>query len=397
LIEKLLNEYDIYNILYYLVYLMEKTDINNTLINYILNNNKLSILFYWELYHYLSITYNTKQYDFYNKLITYYNSKFVNKTMINTYKLINDIINNKFISFKNYNECYYFFDKSKKIKSLTIQKNIKSKSKPLLLIINLDDNTEKKILLKRGMIYRESVLLNLISFFKADLSLDIVTYNHIKLWNEYMLIEFVPNSNTLYNISKSYNLTNYIYNMNTERSISEIRNKFITSLSFYSVFCYIFGIGDRHLDNIMITNDGYLFHIDFEYIFGEDPKIISPSLRITNEMIDLCGGYDSDDYKKFLKKSNEIYNSIKFYYQFIVLNIYYLKRHDNIDFDKVMYYINTHLNNYNLVYDNNFNYVIEKNINQSNFIDFLHYHCKEATIQKGLFSIYNGFKNSLSS
>ena len=59
------------------------------------------------------------------------------------------------------------------------------------------------------------------------------------------------------------------------------------------------GIGDRHLDNIMMLPTGNLFHIDFGYIFGRDPKPMAPPIRFTREMADAMGGVNSEDYRLF--------------------------------------------------------------------------------------------------
>jgi hypothetical protein len=51
------------------------------------------------------------------------------------------------------------------------------------------------------------------------------------------------------------------------------------------VITYILGIGDRHNDNLMLRSEGNLFHIDFGFILGADPKIFPPPFKLTSQVI----------------------------------------------------------------------------------------------------------------
>ena len=73
---------------------------------------------------------------------------------------------------------------------------------------------------------------------------------------------------------------------------------FLRSCAGYCVITYLLGVGDRHLDNLMLCPDGRLFHIDFGYLFGRDPKqwlgAPPPAMKLSKELTDAMGGTGMD-------------------------------------------------------------------------------------------------------
>lgn len=79
----------------------------------------------------------------------------------------------------------------------------------------------------------------------------------------------------------------------------DVMDTYVKSCAGYSVITYILGVGDRHLDNLLLHQSGSFFHCDFSFILGSDPKKFLP-LRITEDMVFGMGGKESDNYARFL-------------------------------------------------------------------------------------------------
>eukprot|EP00584_Thalassiosira_punctigera_P004862 CAMPEP_0172528256 /NCGR_PEP_ID=MMETSP1067-20121228/2704_1 /TAXON_ID=265564 ORGANISM="Thalassiosira punctigera, Strain Tpunct2005C2" /NCGR_SAMPLE_ID=MMETSP1067 /ASSEMBLY_ACC=CAM_ASM_000444 /LENGTH=1254 /DNA_ID=CAMNT_0013312137 /DNA_START=70 /DNA_END=3834 /DNA_ORIENTATION=- len=79
----------------------------------------------------------------------------------------------------------------------------------------------------------------------------------------------------------------------------DVMATYVKSCAGYCVITYLLGVGDRHLDNILLHQNGHLLHCDYSFILGQDPKTYLP-MRITEEMIKGFGGRESDNFAKFL-------------------------------------------------------------------------------------------------
>ena len=79
----------------------------------------------------------------------------------------------------------------------------------------------------------------------------------------------------------------------------DVMDTFVKSCAGYSVCTYVLGVGDRHLDNLLLHQSGHFFHCDYSFILGKDPKKYLP-MRITQDMINGMGGWKSDNFCQFL-------------------------------------------------------------------------------------------------
>lgn len=73
-----------------------------------------------------------------------------------------------------------------------------------------------------------------------------------------------------------------------------IHDNYLRSSAGYSVLTYVLGVGDRHLENLLLTDTGHLFHVDFTYVFGRDPKPFPPPMKLCREMVEAMSGVAMD-------------------------------------------------------------------------------------------------------
>eukprot|EP00326_Haptolina_ericina_P040466 CAMPEP_0181254842 /NCGR_PEP_ID=MMETSP1096-20121128/48823_1 /TAXON_ID=156174 ORGANISM="Chrysochromulina ericina, Strain CCMP281" /NCGR_SAMPLE_ID=MMETSP1096 /ASSEMBLY_ACC=CAM_ASM_000453 /LENGTH=324 /DNA_ID=CAMNT_0023352913 /DNA_START=131 /DNA_END=1102 /DNA_ORIENTATION=+ len=91
----------------------------------------------------------------------------------------------------------------------------------------------------------------------------------------------------------------------------EILETFVKSCAGYCVAMYVLGVGDRHLDNLMLRSNGALFHIDFGFMLGRDPKPFPPPMKLCKEMVEAMGGADSKLYERFRLYCCEAFNILR--------------------------------------------------------------------------------------
>lgn len=126
---------------------------------------------------------------------------------------------------------------------------------------------------------------------RAALNLCLTPYSILATSPTSGLLEFVDNAMPISQILSSNNgsILQYFQSVAPQKGakydvVPDVMSTYVRSCAGYCVITYLLGVGDRHLDNIMLRTSGHFFHIDFGFIFGRDPKPLPPAFRLTREV-----------------------------------------------------------------------------------------------------------------
>ncbi|KAI0597262.1 phosphatidylinositol 3 [Biscogniauxia sp. FL1348] len=220
----------------------------------------------------------------------------------------------------------------------------KSSLSPIMVTFKTVSGSKYPILFKTGDDLRQDQLvIQIITLMdqllqKENLDLKLSPYKILATSTTAGASQFVP-SQTFSAIASKYNINPalaYLKQHNPdERAYLGVRKEtldtFVKSCAGYCVITYILGVGDRHLENLLLAPDGHFFHADFGFILGRDPKPFAPAVKLSKEMADAMGGSNppSEQYLQFkqycflafaaLRKSSNL-----------ILNLFSLMVHANI-------------------------------------------------------------------
>ncbi|KAG0236340.1 Phosphatidylinositol (PI) 3-kinase [Mortierella sp. GBA43] len=201
----------------------------------------------------------------------------------------------------------------------------KSSLLPLLLTFSCADGSQYQAIFKSGDDLRQDQLvIQLITLMddllrKENLDLKLLPYKVLATGADHGMVQFVQ-SQSLANVLNENNGSLLMfwrkYHLD-ERSVEtfgvnpEVMDAYVKSCAGYCVIMYLLGVGDRHLDNLLLSPNGNIFHVDFGFILGRDPKPFPAPMKITKEMVEAMGGFNSVHYQSFRSYCFTAYNILR--------------------------------------------------------------------------------------
>jgi hypothetical protein len=210
---------------------------------------------------------------------------------------------------------------SKKLPLWLVFKNADPLGASIYIIFKAGDDLRQDLLTLQMLDLMDNV------WKSSGLDLHMIPYGCVATGEGVGMIEVVLSSDTVANITKKDGgahaafsetpLMNWLRKFNrTPADVERCLWNFVYSCAGYCVATYILGIGDRHNDNIMLREDGTLFHIDFGHFLGNfktkfgfkretAPFIFTPMCAY------MMGGPSSPIYAHFCDIACRAYNIIR--------------------------------------------------------------------------------------
>ncbi|KAG0614104.1 hypothetical protein M758_6G151500 [Ceratodon purpureus] len=216
----------------------------------------------------------------------------------------------------------------------------KSALHPLRLTFQTRDGGKCKLIFKKGDDLRQDQLvIQMVSLMDRllkleNLDLQLTPYRVLATGTDEGMVEFVPSTSLAQVLAEHKSIVSYFQKFHADVEgpfgiTAACLETFVKSCAGYCVIMYILGIGDRHLDNLLLCEDGRLFHIDFGFILGRDPKPFPPPMKLCKEMVEAMGGAESPHYSRFKSYCCEAYNILRKSSN-LILNLFYLMAGANI-------------------------------------------------------------------
>tara|TARA_R110002003_G_scaffold149_5_gene13530 strand:+ start:7361 stop:9940 length:2580 start_codon:yes stop_codon:yes gene_type:complete len=222
------------------------------------------------------------------------------------------------------------------------------KSSLLPMVLNFKTNVDSKypIIFKTGDDLRQDQLvIQIITLMdrllrKENLDLKLTPYRILATSTSAGAFQFVPSMSIAAACQKHKgSLLAYLRANNPDDSAplgvrKDAMDTYIKSCAGYCVITYLLGVGDRHLDNLLLAPDGRFFHVDFGYILGRDPKPFAPQMKLCREMIEGMGGAQHANYLAFKSYAFTAWSTLRKSSN-LLLNLFALMQGANIPDIKV--------------------------------------------------------------
>ncbi|XP_044740515.1 phosphatidylinositol 3-kinase catalytic subunit type 3 isoform X7 [Chrysoperla carnea] len=218
-------------------------------------------------------------------------------------------------NFVNFDPIPFPLDPDVHIKGIIPEKAslFKSALMPSRLTFLTTDNKEYVAIFKHGDDLRQDqLILQMITLMDKllrmeNLDLKLTPYRVLATSTKHGFLQYIESKTVAEVLNTEGSIQNFFRKHHPSETgpygiAPEVMDTYVRSVAGYCVITYLLGVGDRHLDNLLLTKNGKLFHIDFGYILGRDPKPLPPPMKLSKEMVEAMGGPQSEHYQEFRKQ-----------------------------------------------------------------------------------------------